>query len=127
MRTSALSLSATALFGLHVAPASGFAAVSGLLSKRGIFNMAASGDDLIAAMDDVGMDVLNAAMDEAEAQAGGGGEGPGPSFNVRDLPGITDPLGFFDPAGFCEDATEGKIRFYREVEVRPCTLTPRTP
>merc|ERR1712006_10165 len=26
--------------------------------------------------------------------------------------------GFFDPAGFCTDASEGKIRFYREVELK---------
>jgi len=41
-----------------------------------------------------------------------------PAFNVKDMAGITDPLGFFDPVGFCEDATEGKIRFYREVELK---------
>merc|ERR1712032_1489097 len=41
------------------------------------------------------------------------------------LPGISAPLGFFDPAGFCSNengadgaATEGKVRFYREVEVK---------
>ena len=54
---------------------------------------------------------------------------PPPKFNptafVKTLPGITDPLGFFDPAGFCseggpsnEKLSEGKIRFYREVEVK---------
>merc|ERR1711990_1416533 len=39
---------------------------------------------------------------------------------AKTLPGITDPLGFFDPAGFCseEGVTEGKIRFYREVELK---------
>merc|ERR1719387_2037445 len=52
-----------------------------------------------------------------------------PPFNptefAKTLPGITDPLGFFDPAGFCtedgasnEKVTEGKIRFYREVELK---------
>jgi hypothetical protein len=39
-------------------------------------------------------------------------------FDVKDLAGITAPLGFFDPAGFTEDASEGKIRFYREVELK---------
>jgi len=41
------------------------------------------------------------------------------------MPGITEPLGFFDPAGFCSNengaegaATEGKVRFYREVEIK---------
>ena len=28
------------------------------------------------------------------------------------------PLGFFDPLDFCGDASEGKIRFYREVELK---------
>merc|ERR1711988_1938126 len=28
------------------------------------------------------------------------------------------PLGFWDPLGFSEDAAEGKIRFYREVELK---------
>ena len=39
-------------------------------------------------------------------------------FNVRAMPGITDPLGFFDPLGFTEGASEGKIKFYREVEIK---------
>merc|ERR1719331_3015427 len=54
---------------------------------------------------------------------------PDPPFDAKafaqTLPGITGPLGFFDPAGFCSNdngaegtATEGKIRFYREVEVK---------
>ena len=30
-------------------------------------------------------------------------------FNVKELPGITDPLGFFDPIGFTEGASEGKV------------------
>jgi hypothetical protein len=45
-----------------------------------------------------------------------------PPFNpvtfAKSLPGITGPLDFFDPAGFCNDASEGKIRFYREVELK---------
>eukprot|EP00962_Isochrysis_galbana_P053650 scaffold25097_cov112-Isochrysis_galbana.AAC.2 len=47
-----------------------------------------------------------------------------PGTFVRTLPGITGPLGFFDPAGFCDGtnkegaATEGKVRYYREVEVK---------
>ena len=49
---------------------------------------------------------------------------PPPSFDgvafAKTLPGITAPLGFFDPAGFCkqEGVTEGKVRFYREVEIK---------
>jgi len=45
-----------------------------------------------------------------------------PPFNpvefAKSLPGISAPLGFFDPLGFCEDKSEGKIRFYREVELK---------
>ena len=46
-----------------------------------------------------------------------------PPFNpvtfAKTLPGITDPLGFFDPIGFIgEDTSEGKVRFYREVELK---------
>jgi hypothetical protein len=47
-----------------------------------------------------------------------------PAFNgvefAKSLPGVTGPLGFFDPLGFCsaDDVTEGKIKFYREVELK---------
>merc|ERR1719316_1634465 len=47
-----------------------------------------------------------------------------PTFNgveyAKSLPGITGPLGLFDPLGFCsaDDVTEGKIKFYREVELK---------
>merc|ERR1712078_500586 len=39
---------------------------------------------------------------------------------AKSLPGVTDPVGFFDPLGFCsaDDITEGKIKFYREVELK---------
>ena len=52
---------------------------------------------------------------------------PPPPYNpetfAKTLPGITGPLGFFDPLGYCsaggdDERTEGKIRFYREVEVK---------
>jgi len=47
---------------------------------------------------------------------------PPPPFDpvtfAKSLPGISAPLGFFDPMGYCNDATEGKIRFYREVELK---------
>ena len=41
-----------------------------------------------------------------------------PSFSCEDMPGISAPLGFFDPAGFSDGATEGRIKFYREVELK---------
>jgi hypothetical protein len=37
---------------------------------------------------------------------------------AKTLPGVTAPLGFFDPAGFCTDCSEGKLCFYREVELK---------
>jgi len=39
---------------------------------------------------------------------------------AKTLPGVLAPMGFFDPLGFCsaDDVTEGKIRFYREVELK---------
>merc|ERR1711904_726769 len=39
---------------------------------------------------------------------------------AKTLPGISAPFGFFDPLGFCskDDITEGKVRFYREVELK---------
>jgi len=47
---------------------------------------------------------------------------PEPPFDpvtfAKTLPGVTGPLGFFDPLNFCEGASEGKVRFYREVELK---------
>merc|ERR1719388_25290 len=39
---------------------------------------------------------------------------------AQEMPGVTEPLGFWDPLGFCEDEklTEGKLKFYREVELK---------
>jgi len=37
---------------------------------------------------------------------------------AKNMPGVTDPLGFFDPLGFTTDISEGKLYFYREVEVK---------
>jgi len=39
-------------------------------------------------------------------------------LKVEDMAGVTAPLGFFDPVGFCTDASAGKILFYREVELK---------
>merc|ERR1712113_868222 len=65
-----------------------------------------------------------AAPVEADTEAS-----PPPAFDptafAKTLPGITDPLGFWDPAGFCssdgasnDKVSEGKVRFYREVELK---------
>merc|ERR1712216_360577 len=50
-----------------------------------------------------------------------------PEAFAKTLPSITAPLGFFDPMGFCandaeQPVTEGKIRFYREVEIKHCRV-----
>lgn len=39
-------------------------------------------------------------------------------FDPSLMPGVSAPLGFFDPAGLCQGASEGKICFYREVELK---------
>ena len=53
-------------------------------------------------------------------QEGAAAETFNPKEFAQSLPGITSPLGFFDPMGFCSDKsrTEGRIRFYREVEIK---------
>ena len=40
------------------------------------------------------------------------------ALSAKDLPGVTAPLDYFDPLGFCNGVDEGRIRFYREVEVK---------
>jgi len=40
------------------------------------------------------------------------------SFDVKDLAGITEPFGFFDPLGLSEGVSEGRLRFYREAELK---------
>jgi hypothetical protein len=37
---------------------------------------------------------------------------------AKSMAGVSAPLGFFDPIGFCTDCSEGKLCFYREVEVK---------
>lgn len=64
-------------------------------------------------MTNVDLDTLMDAMDAADNAS----PDP-PSFDVKQMAGVTPPLGFFDPIGFSKDASEGKIRFYREVELK---------
>jgi len=40
------------------------------------------------------------------------------NFDIEELAGVTAPVGFFDPVGFTSDKSEGKVRFYREVELK---------
>jgi hypothetical protein len=37
---------------------------------------------------------------------------------IEEWAGVTAPLGFFDPFGFSKDVSEGRQRFYREVELK---------
>jgi len=39
-------------------------------------------------------------------------------IKVQDMPGVLAPTGFFDPLGFSTDVDEGKLLFYREVELK---------
>ena len=41
-----------------------------------------------------------------------------PKFDPKTMAGVTAPLGFFDPLSFSAEASEGKVRFYREVELK---------
>jgi len=58
-----------------------------------------------------------AAFEEAQEVADAT-EAATPAFDVRSLAGISAPLGFWDPANFCEGSKEGTIRFWREVEIK---------
>jgi len=40
------------------------------------------------------------------------------ALKAQDLAGITAPTGFLDPIGFTTDVKEGKLLFYREVELK---------
>jgi len=37
---------------------------------------------------------------------------------AKEMAGVTAPMGFFDPVGFSSDCSEGKLLFYREVELK---------
>lgn len=47
-----------------------------------------------------------------------GHHGPMMRLDVKTMPGVSAPFGFFDPLDFCKEASEAKIRFYREVEIK---------
>ena len=40
------------------------------------------------------------------------------TFDIRAMPGVTAPLGFFDPLGFSQGQSEGRVKFLREVEIK---------
>merc|ERR1711937_717670 len=39
-------------------------------------------------------------------------------IKAQDMAGVIGPTGFFDPLGFATDIDEGKLLFYREVEIK---------
>jgi len=39
-------------------------------------------------------------------------------LKAQDMAGVTAPVGFFDPLGFTTNCDEGKLLFYREVELK---------
>jgi hypothetical protein len=39
-------------------------------------------------------------------------------MKAKNMAGITGPMGFFDPLGFSTECSEGKLLFYREVELK---------
>lgn len=43
-------------------------------------------------------------------------------IDVTKMPGKTDPIGFFDPAGFCAGADDETIRWYRAAELKHCRV-----
>ena len=40
------------------------------------------------------------------------------AFDVKDMAGVSFPLGFWDPLGFTSGASKGKVKFYREAEIK---------
>merc|ERR1711879_648061 len=40
------------------------------------------------------------------------------ALKASDMAGVTAPFGFWDPLGFSTDCSEGKLLFYREVELK---------
>jgi hypothetical protein len=40
------------------------------------------------------------------------------ALKAQDMSGVTAPMGFFDPLGFATDISDGKLLFYREVELK---------
>jgi hypothetical protein len=63
-------------------------------------------------------DVTMKAVDEAGAEKDVEKVVEKAVLKAQDMAGVTSPLGFFDPLGFSTDAPEGKLLFYREVELK---------
>mmetsp|Transcript_132553 Transcript_132553/g.369548 ORF Transcript_132553/g.369548 Transcript_132553/m.369548 type:complete len:303 (-) Transcript_132553:301-1209(-) len=62
-------------------------------------------------------------LKQAADQAGEGGSpkgsgSGGSGFNPANMIGVTEPLGYFDPAGFCKVGDEKTFRNYRTAEIK---------
>jgi len=102
---------------LLIEPASGLFALSGYFKPRGAvyFSDTAPTDEL-----DLGLEAVDGGpLDSVDLE---NSPEPPDRFDVKSLAGISAPLGFFDPLGFSTDASEGKIRFFREVELKHCRV-----
>merc|ERR1711907_798215 len=64
-----------------------------------------------------GLSTAPSKMSALRMQAEAAVEEP-PKFDIKNLPGVIAPTGFFDPAGFSSGLSEGRARFYREVEIK---------
>jgi hypothetical protein len=64
-------------------------------------------------------DLANTAKQaDAETKAKVGEMAAAVGWRAEDMPGVTAPMGFFDPLGFATDCPQGKMLFYREVELK---------
>uniref|UniRef100_A0A7S3NGC9 Plastid light harvesting protein n=1 Tax=Aureoumbra lagunensis TaxID=44058 RepID=A0A7S3NGC9_9STRA len=41
-----------------------------------------------------------------------------PQFDIKELPGVSAPFGFFDPLGLTNDMSEARILYFREAEIK---------
>jgi len=79
----------------------------------------------VSNVDDDSKDMLSKAEDAVQIKAhevagvtGGFFRRRKNELKVSEMAGITQPLGFFDPMGFSTDASDGKLLFFREVELK---------
>merc|ERR1719199_994703 len=95
-----------------------------LVSGQKIFMLSVSGTEEMTRIEEM-KGAVAPVQDIPSRRTGAAAPAPTPAkFDsvtfAKTLPGIIEQVGFFDPLGFCskEGTTEGKIRFYREVELK---------
>ncbi|KAJ1460289.1 chloroplast light harvesting protein, partial [Pelagophyceae sp. CCMP2097] len=47
---------------------------------------------------------------------------PPPKFDIKKLPGVTAPFGYFDPLGIAADKSEARVKYFRESELKHCRV-----